>query len=157
MPTLMPARAARPTPAGHRDAHRRFGEAGLTLLELVVALVIVGLLLAIAVPRYLAFRRNALIAEANSILQEVKTLAWAYYQQHESWEGIDTGNMDTRLGFTPAPASCWTYTVDTASMSQLAIKATGTMPPVKCTPALGVTVTLRVRSDGSAERTQTMP
>lgn len=122
-----------------------------------MVLGIIGILLAIAVPRYLSSRRGALIAEANHILQEVKSLAWAYYQQHESWAGIDTSNLEAQLGFRPAPSSCWAYTVETATASQLEVKATGTSPPIKCTPALGVTVTLTVNSDGSSQRVQARP
>lgn len=152
----IPAFASDANAAGARG-RRRSRDAGLTLLEIVVVLAIIGILLAIAVPRYLSSRRNALIAEANHILQEVKSLAWAYYQQHESWAGIDTGTLEARLGFSPAPSSCWTYTVETATASQLEVKATGTSPPLKCAPALGVTVTLTVNSDGSAQRVQALP
>lgn len=75
------------------------GSRGFTLLELVVTLVIIGIILALAVPRYLGFRRNALVAEADTLLAEVKTLAWAYYQQHGSWVGITTATMPAALGF----------------------------------------------------------
>lgn len=143
-------------PANGGHAARRT-ESGLTLLELVTVLAIIGILLAIAVPRYLAARRNALIAEANHILQEVKTLAWAYYQQHESWEGIDTSNVQARLGFTPAPSSCWTYSVEAATDTQIQVKATGASPPIECAPALGVTITLTLNSDGSSQRVQALP
>lgn len=144
-----------PASAGH--AVRRRGESGLTLLELVTVLAIIGILLAIAVPRYLGSRRNALIAEANHTLQEVKSLAWAYYQQHESWEGIDTSNFQARLGFTPTPSSCWAYSIEDATDSQIQVKATGVASPVRCAPALGVTVTLTLNSDGSSQRTQAFP
>ncbi len=62
---------------------RRTSEGGFTLIELVVVLAILGILLALAVPRYLGARKRAFKAEIDNILQETKTLSWAYYQEQD--------------------------------------------------------------------------
>ncbi len=64
------------------NQRRRTPDEGFTLIELVVVLAVLGLLLALAVPRYLGARKRAARAEIDNILQEVKTLSWAYYQEY---------------------------------------------------------------------------
>ena len=61
-------------------------EHGFTLIELVVVLAILGILIALAVPRYLGARKKAYKAEADNVLQEAKTLEWAYYQQYNLFD-----------------------------------------------------------------------
>ncbi len=60
---------------------RRRTDGGFTLIELVVVLAILGVLLALAVPRYLGARKRAYKAEIDNIFQELKTLSWAYYHE----------------------------------------------------------------------------
>lgn len=51
---------------------------GFTLIELVVALAILGGLVAVAVPMYLGARKAAIVAEGDGVIQELKGMAWAY-------------------------------------------------------------------------------
>jgi prepilin-type N-terminal cleavage/methylation domain-containing protein len=54
---------------------------GFTLIELVVVLAILGILLTLAVPRYLGVRKRAFKEEIVNILTETKTLSWAFYNE----------------------------------------------------------------------------
>ncbi len=142
---------------------KRRNEGGFTLIELVVVLAILGILIALAVPRYLGARRSALISEGDTTLQEVKTLAWAYYQQYGTWVGVTAANFAATFGFTAPGGACWSYTLNAdGTAAAIAMRADGNPAgaPPKCAPlgAAGAsTVTLTLNDDGSSVRTQSLP
>ncbi len=72
------------------NQRRRPAEGGFTLIELVVVLAILGILLALAVPRYLGARKRAYRAEIDNVLQELKTMSWAYYHEHDDFPTVVT-------------------------------------------------------------------
>ncbi len=134
---------------------------GFTLIELVVVLAILGILISIAIPRYIGSRRNALVTEADSILAELKTMSWAYYQMYGDWTGLATGAITTpnQLGFQAPAGACWVFSVDSAGVTSATFRATSdpTSQP-KCSPLPpATTVDLTMNNDGSSTRVLTFP
>ena len=117
-------------------------ERGFTLIELVVVLAILGILIALAVPRYLGARKKAYKAEADNVLQEAKTLEWAYYQQYNL---VDTGGANIGLQ-TPGQMHWGSPVISGTSNAQVTMSMTGALSPL----AAGDTVSVILYSDGSS-------
>lgn len=86
----------------------RKGEEGFTLIELAIALAILGILVAIAVPTYLTVRDKAYDSEAKQILGEIRTMAWSYFLEQGDWSAVsDIGDLGLN---DPYASENWTYT-----------------------------------------------
>jgi prepilin-type N-terminal cleavage/methylation domain-containing protein len=118
-------------------------ERGFTLIELVVVLAILGILIALAVPRYLNARKKAYKAEGDNILQESKTLEWAYYQQYNSFD--DTAGM-TNISLAIPSGLHWNAPAVTGGYNNITITMSGSVAPLASTDSVWITLS----GDGSS-------
>jgi type IV pilus assembly protein PilA len=105
-----------------RPHNRLRPDAGFTLIELLIVIVIVGILLAIAVPSYLGFKDRANKRAAESDIREAIPSMEAYYSDQTGSTGY-TGATATNLRATYDSGLSQAVTVASATTSAYCIGA----------------------------------
>lgn len=110
-------------------SHRR---SGFTLIELLIVVVIIGILAAIAIPKFAATKDKAKLATVKTDLRNIMTAQEAYFSGYATYTSTipttlfapSTGNTASHSG----TSSSWTATVTNSSI---------TTNPKQCTVTVG--------------------
>ena len=78
----------------------RNNEKGLTLVELMIVVVIIGVLASIAIPKFSAIITRAKISEAKTILKQIIDLEQTYYNMYSAYIAFNEGQDAPQVDFT---------------------------------------------------------
>jgi type IV pilus assembly protein PilA len=125
----------------------RNNQQGFSLVELMIVVAIIGVLSALAIPKFQTFQAKARMAESKSNLNTLYTLEESYFADNDTYVALAaTGTNLTAaggtcpqntLGFVPAPCnkSRYQYTTTAATTAAFTAQAiTGTAANNKVFP-----------------------
>jgi len=106
---------------------------GFTLIELMIVVVIVGVLSALAVPRFMRAATKSKQSEAREILKQIYTMERAYFIEHETYilNGV-TASAANPLAYSVIaieimPSARYSYTITMPNPNQFSCVATANL------------------------------
>ena len=97
---------------------------GFTLIELMIAVAIVAILAAVALPAYDSYAQRGKIAEATSSLSELRLRAEKFFADNRTYQ--NAGATDVGFNETITGARYFTYNCTSGSAVTFTCTATGT-------------------------------
>ncbi len=105
--------------------NKKKNEKGFTLIELMIVIAIIGILAAIAIPQFSAYRKRSYNAAANADLRNAATAQEAYYVDWEIYASDITALVGTYGLYTSKGVTFNTCSGDVTSYTMSAYHGSG--------------------------------
>ncbi len=105
---------------------------GFTLIELLIVVVIIGILAAIAIPKFAATKDKAKLATVKTDLKNIQTAQEAYFSDFNKYSSALASTI-----FAPTVGNVATVSGTAASFSATVSNASITSTPKSCTVTVG--------------------
>jgi prepilin-type N-terminal cleavage/methylation domain-containing protein len=105
---------------------------GFTLIELLIVVVIIGILAAIAIPKFAATKDKAKLASVKTDLRNMMTAQEAYFSDFATY----TGTLSSQI-FQQSSGNTFTASGTTQSFTATVTNASITTNPKQCTVTVG--------------------
>ena len=105
-------------------------EKGFTLIELMIVVVIIGILAALAIPRFMTATTKSKQSEAKQLLKQIYTMERTYRQQNNTYWGAAVvasaaaPNGFATIGVQIMTSAIYSYVITTADGTDLLVTAT---------------------------------
>ena len=102
---------------------KKNSQKGFTLIELMIVVVIIGILAALAIPRFMRATTKSKQSEAKQILKQIYTMEQAYRQEKNVYwvtgnvAGSATGTAFALLGVDVGPTARYSYALTSADVN----------------------------------------
>ena len=96
---------------------KKNGQKGFTLIELMIVVVIIGILAALAIPRFMRATTKSKQSEAKQILKQIYVMQQAYRQEKDTYfitaavAGSATPNNFATIGIEIGPTARYSYSL----------------------------------------------
>jgi type IV pilus assembly protein PilA len=108
---------------------------GFTLIELLIVVVIIGILAAIAIPKFAATKDKAKLAAIKSDLRNIETAEEAYFSDNNEY--ADLATLGTANLFLPTDPNTGTVTPSATGYEATLTNATISTGFTQCTVTVG--------------------
>jgi prepilin-type N-terminal cleavage/methylation domain-containing protein len=105
---------------------------GFTLIELLIVVVIIGILAAIAIPKFAATKDKAKLATVKTDLKNIQTAQEAYFSDNNTYSSALTSTL-----FSPTVGNTASVAGTAASFTATVTNSSITVAPKTCTVTVG--------------------
>jgi len=94
---------------------------GFTLIELMIAIAVIGILLGVALPAYTEYATRGKLVEGTSALSDGRVKMEQFFQDNRTYDGGPAPANTANFTYAPSNLSATTYTITATGIGSLSV------------------------------------